>query len=147
MSQDLHFLDLVFNRRTDSANTDWTNRKDKKKMWPTRRFLKTVHRCRLICFLLISLRITIIFIMAVYSSLGCPNSKHWFTTSLLQGRCRKVMLGVCRCRDLHFTVTAKVPRSIFCIYTSFRFWSLFLVFIQRKFYIRNGHLQARQPRS
>ena len=23
-------------------------------MWPTRRFLKTVHRCRLICFLLIS---------------------------------------------------------------------------------------------
>ena len=23
-----------------------------------------------------------------------PNSKHWFTTSFLQGRCRKAMLGV-----------------------------------------------------
>ena len=28
---------------------------------------------------------------------GVPNSKHYFTTSFLGGRCRKAMLGVCPC--------------------------------------------------
>ena len=30
------------------------------------------------------------------TSVGRPNSKHWFTTSFLGGRCQKAMLGVCR---------------------------------------------------
>ena len=48
------------------------------------------------------------------------NSKHWFTTSFLQGgRCRKAMLGVwasCRLRPLSIVVPARATRR--CMVTS-----------------------------
>ena len=34
------------------------------------------------------------FSASVALCMGSANSKHWFTTSFLQGRCRKAMLGV-----------------------------------------------------
>ena len=48
--------------------------------------------------------------------MAVANSKHRFTTSFLQGRCRKAMLGVCGCGQLQALVydilpSRKVPES------------------------------------
>ena len=51
-------------------------------------------------------------LIIISASVTVSNSKHWFTTSFLQGRCRKTVLGVCGGVCLYLSVLVSVCLSV-----------------------------------
>ena len=87
-----------------------TARKRPERPWTAARTMEVLRRCPLAIaqrLVQCAIAVSIAVLGRVTRTMSVANSKHWFTTSFLGGRCRKAMLGVC----VHYTADEEQPEA------------------------------------